>query len=169
MAITIRPALKTDIPAIAAIYDDHVRTGLASFEYDPPGEVEMQRRYQAIHERGYPYLVACDDATVIGYSYASAFHTRKAYEKTVENAIYLAPAAQGKGIGKKLLAALIDECRNRGFLQMIAVIAKLDPPVSISLHERLGFHHAGTITKVGYKHGQWLDVVYMQRALATPG
>jgi len=169
MTLIIRPALKTDIPAIAAIYGDHVNKGLASFEYDPPGEVEMQRRYQTIQEGGYPYLAACEEDTVIGYSYASAFHTRKAYEKTVENAIYLAPAAQGQGIGKRLLAALIDECRNRGFLQMIAVIAKLDPPVSISLHERLGFCHAGTITKVGYKHGQWLDVVYMQRALAPPG
>lgn len=165
MNLTIRPAIDSDIPAIAAIYGDHVIHGLASFEYKAPSEDEMRKRYQAIIKNGYPYLVACEDETVIGYCYAAGFHSRKAYEKTVENTIYLKPSAHGKGIGKKLLKALIEECSKRGFHEMIAVITKLDPPVSIILHKRIGFHHVGTLSKVGYKHDQWLDVVYMQKTL----
>lgn len=165
MNLIIRPAIDSDIPAIAAIYGDHVTHGLASFEYEAPSEDEMRKRYQAITKNGYPYLVACEDEVVIGYSYAGSFHNRKAYEKTVENAIYLKPSAHGKGIGKTLLKALIEECSHRGFHEMIAVITKLDPPVSIILHERTGFSHAGTLSKVGYKHDQWLDVVYMQKTL----
>lgn len=165
MTITIRHALKTDIPAIATIYGDHVTNGLASFEYDPPNETEMHERHQAITSNGYPYLVACEKDVIIGYSYASGFHSRKAYEKTVEDAIYLAPQAQGKGLGTRLLKILIEECSNRGFRQMIAVISKLDPPVSIMLHEKLGFRHAGTLREVGYKKNQWIDVVYMQKTL----
>ena len=165
MSLTIRPALESDIPAIAAIYGDQVTHGLASFEYDPPSEAEMLSRYHSITKSGYPYLVACEDETVIGYSYAGGFHSRKAYEKTIENTIYLAPSAQGKGIGKALLEALIEECQTLGFHQMIAVITRLDPPVSILFHEQMGFSTVGALTKVGYKQDQWLDVVYMQKSL----
>lgn len=165
MAITIRDTTIGDINSITAIYADHVNHGLASFEYNPPNETEMLRRFYALTDDGYPYLVAEKNGAVVGYSYAGPFHTRKAYERTVENSVYLDPKAQGEGIGTQLLERLILECRRREYRQMIAVITKLDPAWSVRLHEKLGFDYIGTLREVGFKKDQWLDVVYMQLSL----
>jgi phosphinothricin acetyltransferase len=152
---------------VAAIYRPAVLTGTASFELEPPGEEEMARRFEAITGAGYPYLVAETGATgaVAGYGYANAYRTRPAYRFSVENSVYVAPDAQGRGIGRALLAALIEECTARGFRQMIAVIGDSAQSASIALHRSLGFTFCGTIHSVGLKHGRWLDSVLMQRAL----
>ncbi len=165
MTLMIRNTTIDDLAAITAIYADHVKHGLASFEYDPPSEAEMIRRFQALTKGGHPYLIAEKDGIIIGYAYASAFHTRKAYERTVENSVYLDPKAQGQGIGTQLLERLILECRRREYRQMIAVITKLDPAWSVRLHEKAGFEYVGTLREVGFKKDQWLDVVYMQLSL----
>lgn len=165
MALTIRDTTIDDIAAITAIYADHVKHGLASFEYDPPDEAEMAARFQALTKGEHPYLVAQRDGTIVGYAYAGPFHTRKAYERTVENSVYLDPKAQGQGIGTQLLERLILECRRREYRQMIAVITKLDPAWSVKLHEKAGFDYIGTLREVGFKKDQWLDVIYMQLAL----
>ena len=165
MTLMIRNTTIDDLAAITAIYADHVKHGLASFEYDPPSEAEMIRRFQALTKGGHPYLIAEKDRIIIGYAYASAFHTRKAYERTVENSVYLDPKAQGQGIGTQLLERLILECRRREYRQMIAVITKLDPAWSVRLHEKAGFEYVGTLREVGFKKDQWLDVVYMQLSL----
>ena len=78
--------------------------GTASFELDAPDEAEMLRRFQAIVGAGYPYFVAEMDGRVAGYAYANAYRTRPAYRFTVEDSIYISPDAQGKGIGRLLLA-----------------------------------------------------------------
>ena len=165
MTVTIRDTTADDLAAITAIYADHVDHGLASFEYDPPNQAEMTRRFQTLVDGGHPYLVAEKDGVIVGYAYAGAFHTRKAYERTVENSVYLDPKAQGQGIGTQLLEWLILECRMREYRQMIAVITKLDPAWSVRLHEKTGFEHVGTLKEVGFKKDQWLDVIYMQLAL----
>jgi L-amino acid N-acyltransferase YncA len=172
--MTIRPALAADIPAIAVIYAHAVVHGTASWELDPPAEAELLRRQQAIRADGYPYLVAECDGAVLGYAYASAYRPRPAYRATVENSIYIAPAAQGAGIGTALLDALIEACKQAGFRQMIAVIGD-GTGASVGsrrLHERAGFRLIGVAEKVGYKHGRWLDQMLMQKALgegdATP-
>jgi phosphinothricin acetyltransferase len=170
--LVIRPATVADIPAITAIYRPAVIDGLASFEYDAPGEAEMQRRFDAIIGGGYPYLVAVLEGRIIGYAYASAFRTRPGYRFTVENSVYVAPDVQRSGAGKALLAELIRLCAAAGFRQMIAVIGDSGNAASIGLHRRLGFTFCGVIHALGWKHGRWLDSVYMQRALgegdATP-
>ncbi len=108
----LRPATLADVPAIADIYDDAVRTGTASFELDPPGVGEMTRRFDALMAGDYPYLVAVDtDETLLGYAYAGAFRPRIAYRFTVENSIYVAPGAQRRGVGKALLTALVGNAR----------------------------------------------------------
>ena len=165
MTLTIRDTTANDITVITAIYRDHVKHGLASFEYDPPSEVEMTNRFQALSNGGHPYIVGEVDGQVIGYAYAGPFHTRKAYERTVENSVYLHPKAQGQGIGTQLLDRLILECRRREYHQMIAVITKLNPAWSVRLHEKAGFEYIGTLREVGFKKDQWLDVIYMQLAL----
>uniref|UniRef100_A0A9E7ZI32 GNAT family N-acetyltransferase n=1 Tax=Bosea sp. NBC_00436 TaxID=2969620 RepID=A0A9E7ZI32_9HYPH len=165
----IRPAEPADIPAIAAIYAHAVLHGTASWEMEPPDQAEMQRRFEAIQAGGYPYLVAERDGELLGYAYAGAYRPRPAYRSTVENSIYIAPGAQGLGIGSLLLDALMQACTERGFRQMIAVIGD-GTGASIGsrrLHERAGFRLIGIAEKVGFKHGRWLDQMLMQKELGA--
>lgn len=163
--LTIRPARPSDIAAIAAIYRDAVRTGTASWELEPPDDAEMLKRFETITGAGYPYLVAEVDGVLAGYSYASAYRPRLAYRYTVENSIYIDAARRGRGLGKVLMQALIDDCARRGFRQMVAVIGDSDNVGSRKLHAALGFTLIGVAPALGYKFDRWLDQVLMQRAL----
>jgi phosphinothricin acetyltransferase len=161
----IRDATSADLSAITRIYAESVREGVASYELTPPDEAEMARRMTAITSNGYPYLAADgDDGSLLGYAYASAFRTRPAYRWLVEDSIYVAPEARGKGVGSSLLEVLIARCEALGFRQMIAVIGG-GHQASIALHHKAGFLSAGMIRGSGHKHGRWLDTVFMQRAL----
>lgn len=164
-AWTIRPATPDDIPAITANYRREVETGVATFELVPPDAADMADRMQRIVDGGFPYLVAERDGAFLGNAYAGPYRTRPAYSWTVEDSIYLAPEAQGIGLGRALLAAIIEESASRGFRQMVAVITGAEPPVSVRLHAALGFVEAGTLRSVGYKFGRWLDTVTMVRPL----
>jgi len=167
-AVTIRPAAVDDIAAITGIYAHAVRHGTASFEIDPPDQAEMTRRWRALVNGGYPYLVAEVEGAVAGYTYAGAYHTRPAYRWTVEDSVYIAPDAHRRGLGRALLEQLIAEAEVRGFRQMIAVIGDSRQVASIELHRALGFAPVGNFVSVGFKHGRWLDTVLMQRPLG-PG
>lgn len=162
----LRPARPEDAAAIAAIYAPHVTGGVASFETQPPDSVEIGRR-MALADAVCPWLVA-EEATIVGYAYASAYSKRAAYRWTVETTIYLADTAHGRGVGRQLYAALLDSLACHGFAQAVAKIA-LPNPASIALHEKLGFVHVGTLTAVGWKDGRWVDVGLWQRGLALPG
>ncbi len=166
-SVGIRPAVDADIPAITAIYAPAVLEGLASFEYVPPDEAEMLARMRVLLDGGFPYLVAERGGRVVGYAYAGPYHKRPGYVSTVEDTIYVAPDAHRSGIGRALLAALIEEAEARKFRQMIAVIGDSANAASIHLHRALGFSFAGTLHSVGYKHGRWLDSVLMQRVLGA--
>jgi phosphinothricin acetyltransferase len=161
----LRAATARDIAAIAAIYRPAVLHGTASFETEPPGEAEMLRRFQAIAADGYPYFVAELGGQVVGYAYASAYRTRPAYRYTVEDSIYIAPEAQGKGIGRHLLKALIEASTAGGWRLMVAVIGDSRNYGSIALHRSAGFTFCGTIHSVGYKFSRWLDSVVMELPL----
>ena len=165
MSIFIRPSSESDLDAITAIYADAVTHGTASFELDAPDVAEMTRRRAAILEGGYPYLVAEKDGALLGYAYAGAYRTRPAYRSTVEDSIYVAPSAQGQGVGRLLLTALIEACETRDFRLMVAVIGDEDSKGSIGLHRSLGFEPVGILKGIGYKHGRWLSTVLMQRPL----
>lgn len=164
-ALLLRPVTEADLPAITAIYAHHVAQGRASFETAPPDLAEMARRHAAILAAGMPYLVAEVAGEVLGYAYAGAYRPRAAYGNTVENSIYVRADTAGRGIGRQLLAALISACEALGFRQMIAVIGDSNNMASIRLHEAAGFTPVGTLRSVGRKHGEWLDVVLLQRAL----
>jgi L-amino acid N-acyltransferase YncA len=170
----LRPATSADIAAIAGIYRTAVLHGTASFELDPPDEAEMLRRFRAVTDAGYPYFVATVDDRVVGYAYASAYRTRPAYRFTVEDSVYIAPEAQGKGVGAQLLKALIEASTLKGYRLMVAVIGDSRNYASIGLHRSLGFRFCGTIHSVGFKFGRWLDSVIMELPLgkgdrSTPG
>jgi phosphinothricin acetyltransferase len=164
----IRPATGADIAAITAIYAEAVLHGTASFEIDPPDEAEMARRHGVVTAFGGPYLVAAGaDGAVLGYAYAGAYRTRPAYRFTVEDSIYLAGGARGRGIGRALLGRLIEDCTASGFRQMVAVIGDQHNAASIGLHTALGFQMVGSLKSAGWKHGRWLDSVLMQRPLGA--
>lgn len=165
MPLTIRPSTPDDLSAIAAIYAHAVLHGTASFETEAPSSEEMEKRREAVLAAGFSYFVAESGSKVVGYAYAGKYHARAAYRFTVENSIYIAPESQGKGVGKALLTRLIAECEALGMRQMMAVIGDSANAGSINLHKSMGFQHVGITKSVGFKHGRWLDVVLMQRAL----
>ncbi len=165
---SIRPAALADLSAITAIYAEAVKNGTGSFEIEPPSEAEMGQRFSGLVEGGFPYFVTVGAGSVLGYGYAGPYRTRPAHRHTVEDSIYLAADARGRGIGKALLGTLIAESTARHFRQMIAVIGDSRNAASIRLHQGAGFELVGTFRDVGHKHGRWLDCVLMQRALG-PG
>jgi phosphinothricin acetyltransferase len=165
MSFVIRTAASGDIAAFTEIYRESVLNGVASYEIDPPSLPEMAARFETITGKGYPYIVAVEQTgLILGFAYASAFRTRPAYRWMVEDSVYLAPEARGKGIGRALLSELIRRATALGFRQMVAVIGGAHP-ASIALHRAAGFGEAGRMTATGFKHGRWLDTVFMQRAL----
>lgn len=163
--LLIRAATSDDMAAVQTIYAYHVRHSTATFEETPPDLAEMQARHAHITAQGLPWLVAELDGQIVGYAYAGLYRPRVAYRFTLEDSIYLAQGQVGKGLGKALLARLLEECEKGPWRQMIAVIAGHDNRGSIGLHRALGFTHAGTQAATGYKFQQWIDVVFMQRAL----
>ena len=165
MTFSIRPASLADIAAITRIYAHAVSTGTASFELEPPDEAEMARRMRALLDGKFPYFVAEVDGAVAGYAYASLYRARPAYRYTIEDSVYVAPAAQRRGLGRLLLQKLIEVCTAQGYRQMIAVIGDSDQAASIGVHRACGFVDAGNLRNIGWKFGRWLDTPLMQRAL----
>lgn len=165
--ITIRTAVRADMARISAIYGHWVENGTASFELEAPDEREMVRRWQALVDGGYPYIVAADGEAVAGYAYAGPYRARPGYRFTVECAVYIAPEQQRRGVGRRLLERLIEAAEARGFRQMIAIVGGSEHHASIELHRAVGFDVIGTLRGVGRKHGGWLDSVLMQRALGS--
>lgn len=167
-ALLIRPSDALDIPAIAAIYAWSVRHGTGTFELDAPDEAETARRRDDVLAKGLPWLVAERGGSVVGYAYANHFRPRRAYRFCLEDSIYLAPEAQGQGVGRALLAELLSRCEARGARQVLAVIGDSANRGSIGLHRALGFRPVGLLEASGWKFERWLDVVIMQRTLG-PG
>jgi len=160
----IRPVRPDDAASIAAIYAHHVLHGTATFDTEPPEVAAWREKIASIAAHGWPFVVAEQDGAVAGYAYATQFRDRPAYAETCENSIYLAPDQIGRGIGSRLLPALVEAARQAGFRQMIAVIGGSEP-ASVALHAKCGFVQAGRMIGVGRKFGRILDTIYMQRAL----
>jgi L-amino acid N-acyltransferase YncA len=165
--VAIRACEEGGIATITAIYAHHVLHGLASFEIEPPSESDMRQRRRDIVGCGFPYLVAEHTAGVMSYAYASPYWLRPAYRYTAEDSVYLHPAWVGRGIGRRLLSALLAACEARGLRQIVAVIGDSTNSASIVLHQRLGFAMVGTIRAAGYKLERWVDTVLMQRSLGA--
>src|ERR1700677_1601123 len=161
----IRDATQADVPDIQAIYAHHVLHGTGTFEEEPPSVEEMTARFRKVVDRGYVWLVAVDATGVLGYGYYAPFRERSAYRFSVEDSIYVREDVRGQGVGKGLVARLIELATAAGLRQMIAVIGDSENVGSIGVHASLGFHMIGTMKAAGIKFGRWLDVVSMQRAL----
>jgi len=187
--LTLRPATRDDLPDVARIYAHYVEHTLATFDTEPPTLGAWRDKHDAIVAAGWPFLVATGplpggDAhagaatAVLGFAYTSPYRPKAAYRHTVEETIYLDPAATGQGLGGRLLTAVLDAARDAGAREAIAVVADGADPEdptgtlartpSSALHERHGFRVAGRLEGVGRKHGRWVAVTLYQRSLRPP-
>jgi len=161
----VRPFRPADLAEIQGIYAHHVLYGTGTFEEVPPSVEEMAERVEHVIGQGFPWLVAEDASGLLGYCYLTRFRPRAAYRYCAENAVYVRHDVRGQGVGKALVARLLEAATDSGFRQMIAVIGDAENVGSIGVHASLGFQRVGTLRGVGRKFGRWLDTVYMQRAL----
>lgn len=165
---TLRLARRDDVPAILAIYNDAVLHTTATYDYEPR-TLEQRLAWFDDHVRDdLPIIVATDAAGgVVGWSSLSRYHHKPGYRFTVENSIYVAGGHQGRGLGARLLAPLIDAARRRELRAIIAVIDSGNE-ASLRLHARFGFEQVGHFREIGFKFGRWLDVVYLELLVGLP-
>ena len=162
----IRRAGAADLAACQAIYAHHVLEGTGTFEETPPSIEEITERHERIVAANLAWLVAFDSSGVLGFAYFTRYRGRSAYRFTAEDSVYVREDVRGQGVGKALVAALLDRACDAGFRQMIAAIGDSENIGSIGVHASLGFQRVGILRDVGYKFGRSLDVVLMQKALA---
>ena len=160
----VRSATAADLPAVAAIYDYEVEHGISTFDLEPPPLAYWERRL-ASTEPGDHLLVVEYDGRVSGYGYSSAYRPRPAYSRTRETSVYLASDARGRGLGRLLYDRLLALMTADGVHVAVALIA-LPNPTSVTLHERCGFAHLGSMHEVGFKFGRWIDTAWFERRLA---
>lgn len=166
----IREAVDGDVEAMTAIYAHEVLHGTATFELAAPSAETMSGRMVTIRDQGLPWIVAEIDGEVAGYAYLAAYRVRPAYRYTVENSIYVAPTARGRGVGRVLLEALLQRARDLGLRHVVGVISESETSIaSIALHRTYGFAAVGVHHQVGWKFDRWLDVTLMQLDLCPDG
>lgn len=159
-----RTATAADAARICAIYNHYVATTTVSFEEEAVAQADMVQRIADVAGAGLPWLALDVDGQLVGYAYATKWRVRPAYRSSVESTIYLDPAFTGRGHGRLLYGALLDELRRRGLHLVIGGIAQPNAG-SVGLHEALGFTKAAHFTEVGMKFGRWVDVGYWQLQL----
>ena len=165
-AYAIRPAHAADLPAVREIYNYYVANSTVTFDEDTMTLKEWKSKFAYLSKLGMPFIVAeSPSKQLLGYALVSPWKQKRAYRFTVENSIYLGPAASGKGLGRVLLGELIARSKAAGLKEMIAVIADQGAEASIALHERFGFTEIGRMGRVGFKFDRWLGTVLLQRSL----
>jgi L-amino acid N-acyltransferase YncA len=159
-------ATDADVPAILTIYNEVVATSTAIYRDDPAGFAERAGWLAERRAGGFPVLVARDDdGRVTAFGSYGAFRTLPGYATTVEHTVMVAREHRGRGLGSRLVAALIEHATGAGAHAMVASIDG-ENLGSIRMHERLGFVEVGRLPEVGRKFDRWLDLVLLQRRLA---
>jgi phosphinothricin acetyltransferase len=154
-----------DLTEVAGIYSHYVRETVITFDETAPSLADWEHKFDDLGARGLPFLVAEVDGEVAGFAYAGPYRPKPGYRHTVEDTIYLRPEHTGRGLGRALLGALLPRCAEAGARQVIAIIADTGNGASQALHRGFGYAEAGRLREVGFKHGRWIDTVFMQRAL----
>ncbi|MBV9287867.1 MAG: N-acetyltransferase [Hyphomicrobiales bacterium] len=168
--VVVRGSRDADVPAMLAIYLHHIRRGVdpeLEGDFEVPDAEDLKRRRKSMRGRKMPHIVAERLGVVVGYAYAVPFRKRPAYRYCLKHSIYVRSDQLHVGIGRKLMAALIDACAAAGFRQMIGYIDAANM-ASLGLHEQFGFRRVGYLPAVGFKFGRWTDTVMVQRSLG-PG
>ena len=160
---TVRDATAQDAAACAAIYAPYVTDTAISFEEAPPTAPEMARRIAAA-ARTHAWLVLTGGGEVVGFAYGGPFRARPAYQWACEVSVYVARDRRRAGAGRALYTALLDRLARRGYRRALAGMT-LPNQSSVGLHRAMGFEPVGTYRRVGWKHGAWHDVAWVQRDL----
>jgi phosphinothricin acetyltransferase len=164
--ITIREAAASDLNQIVEIYNYYIRNSVVTFDLEPMSLDEWQHKFEWVLSLQLPFIVAQSaGGEILGFAYVAPWRQKAAYRRTVEDSIYLRPAAIGKRVGTKLLGEIIDRSKASGVKEIVAVISDKGAESSIALHESFGFKHQGHLAKVGFKFGRWLGTVLMQKSL----
>ncbi|TYL54532.1 N-acetyltransferase [Agromyces mariniharenae] len=162
----IRAARPADMPAVREIYNYYVANSTVTFDEDAMTLREWKAKFAYLERLGMPFIVAeSPSGQLLGYALVAPWKQKRAYRYTVENSIYLGPAAAGKGLGRALLGELITRSKAAGLKEMIAVIADQGADASIALHEKFGFTEIGRMGRVGFKFDRWLGTVLLQKSL----
>lgn len=172
MNIELRTATVDDAEKLLSIYSPYVKNTAVSFEYDPPSIDEFKERIRKTLEK-FPYLVAMHDDEIVGYAYAGGFHTRAAFLHSAELSIYLKQNMRGKGIGRKLYSEIEKMLKDKGFINLYAVVAYAEEEDeyithdSVIFHEVMGYKTVGRCNKCGCKFGRWYDILYMEKFIGS--
>ena len=160
----VRPAQLPDLGAILAITNDAIRNGTALWTITP-ATFEARRDWMADRvAHGFPVLVAEREGNVLGFGSYGAFRPHEGYAWTVEHSLYVRTEARGSGVGRSLLAAVIEHARGAGTHVMVGGI-EAQHAASLALHERAGFSAAALLPQVGRKFDRWLDLLFMYKLL----
>lgn len=161
----VRFALESDVPQILSIYAPYVVHTTVTFEYQVPTQEEFLHRFREI-TRQFPWLVWEEDGRIIGYAYASAPFTRAAYAWCAEPTVYLRPEVRGKGIARKLYAAVEYILEKQGYQVLYALVCGENQP-SLRFHQKAGYHIQAAFPAQGFKFDRWLDMIWMEKRLKT--
>ncbi|KQO99507.1 GNAT family N-acetyltransferase [Leifsonia sp. Leaf264] len=163
---SMRDAKPADLPHIREIYNYYVRNSTVTFDTEAMTLRAWKAKYSYLAKLGMPFIVAeSPRGIILGYALVAPWKQKRAYRFTVENSIYLGPAAAGKGLGQALLGELIERSKAAGLKEIIAVIADQGADASLHLHEKFGFKEIGRMGRVGYKFDRWLGTVMLQKSL----
>lgn len=167
----IRIATIEDAEAIREIYAPYVLNTAVSFEYEVPSVEEFRNRIENTLKE-YPYLVAVENETIIGYSYASSFHARAAYKHSAELSVYVKQDYKGQGIGSRLYLKVEELLMKQNIYTVHACIASPDgqdehlTDASEQFHKKMGFEIAGRHVRCGYKFEKWYSIVWMDKVIS---
>jgi len=161
--MSIRLATVEDIPRILEIYAPYIENTVCNFEYTVPSLSDFTQRFLKITEQ-FPWLVWEENGTVLGYAYGSRPFQREAYQWSAEASIYLCPQTKGKGVGKKLYAALEALLRKQGYRKVFAIITEANQD-SVAFHRAAGYRYVATLPDCGFKFGKWYGTVWMDKDL----
>lgn len=169
--LDVRLARPEDAPALLSIYAPYVKETAISFETEVPPLAQFARRIADTLQK-YPYLTAWEKGEVIGYAYASAFKSRRAYDHSAEASIYLRQDCRGRGVGRRLYGALEEILRRQNITNLYATIAyppqQEDPFLtrdSAFFHSRMGFAEVAHFHACACKFGRWYDMICMEKPL----
>ena len=163
----IRFAAAKDAAELLEVYAPYVTGTTVSFEYEVPAVEEFRRRVEETSAR-YPYLVWEEDGALLGYAYAHPYAARPAYQWSAELTVYLRQGVSRRGLGSRLYGALMELLRLQGVRNVYGCVTA-ENIASVAFHHALGFREAGRFSQVGYKLGRWLDVLWLEKAIASGG
>ena len=154
--------------AILAILNEAIVNSTALYDYKPRTPENMVTWFATKRANGFPVIGVEDESgELLGFASYGTFRAFPAYKYTVEHSVYVDSAHRGKGLGRTLMEAIVEEAVKRDVHVMVGAIDAANAG-SIALHQSLGFEHSGTVRQAGFKFGRWLDVAFYQRILATP-